>query len=698
MSINMLDELGSLIFHSKYARYDEKKKRRETWNEVCDRVLNMHLRKLSHLSVEYKQEIKAAFKLVRDKKLVPSMRSCQFGGLAIEANASRMHNCCAGYIYSIRSFAESFHLLLSGTGLGVGLFNKYLANLPNLITSSQKSQSVLTYTIEDSIEGWADSLEVLLMCYFVNTPFSGRKIIFDYSKIRPAGSPLKTGGGKAPGADGLRHAHKQIIALLEFLVDHRHEGRLNSVDAYDILMYVADATLSGGVRRSASIVIFEESDALMMNAKVNFKVSRIHKFYYDDDHKQFNGKIEVDGRAYMVSLSDAEYADLKSKREISWIKIHPQRARSNNTVQYIRKELTREKLAAAIERTKLYGEPGFMFVDKPYILGNPCLEVNFSPVADDGSLGFMFCNLTEINGAKIKTKSDFIKAAKAASLIGTLQATYTDFKYLGATTKRLTDEEALLGVSITGIFDNPKLFLNESALQEAAYNVISTNKRWAEILGINPAARTTVIKPSGTSSLVLSASSGIHPHHARKYFRRVQYNKNDVIYKYFKKHNPQMCEESVWSANKTDDVITFPVEVPKSVMIKSDIDAIKHLEIVRLVQKNWVLAGNTDRNFKRLHNNVSCSIQVKDNEWEKVIDYLYHHNKYFCGISLIPDTINAIYAQAPLEAVTDATEAKFNALTSQYKPINYTEIKEYADATELQKTIACAGGKCDLTI
>ena len=440
--LNGLEEMANFTFTTKYARYDEKKGRRETWDETVSRVEKMHLKKFNFLSEKDKNEIVKAFDLVRQKRITPSMRSMQFGGKAVEAHNGRIFNCAVRHIDSIRSFAESFYTLLCGTGVGFGLTNFFLNRLPDLVTAEDKTGTVITYVVQDNIEGWGDSVEALLNCYFKNTAYSGRKIVFDYSRIRAKGAKLKTGGGKAPGYKGLKNAHKKIKALLDHIIEDNKQKRFKTIDAYDTLMHCADAVLSGGIRRSACSVIFEATDEDMMNAKTG-----------------------------------------------NWFEKSPQRARSNNSAIIIRGKTTYKEFVKLIEKTKEFGEPGFLYVIDEKQLLNPCFEISFIPMTADGRCGFQFCNLTSINGAKVTSLEEFKEASWAASLIGTLQAAYTTFPYLGHTSEELTRSEALLGVSITGMMDNPDVLFNPKYQKEAAKVAVETNKEWAKKIGIKQAAR-----------------------------------------------------------------------------------------------------------------------------------------------------------------------------------------------------------------
>lgn len=698
-NINFLGEIADFTFAAKYAKYDDKKERRELWEETVSRLEKMHLKKFDWLSSEDKAEISWAFDRVRERLVAPSMRSLQFGGKAIEAHNARLFNCSVTHITSLRSFAESLYLLLNGCGVGFGITNRHLSKLPNLVSASDKNGTIVAYTVQDNIEGWADSIEALLMCYFKNTPYTGRKIVFDYSKIRPEGTPLKTGGGKAPGYKGLKATHTKIKRLLDSIIEEKKQRRLKTINAYDILMHCADAVLSGGIRRSACAVIFDYSDTDMMNAKANFAVQKIKRFSQDEETKLYSGKVKVDGAEYDVSdMSQYEYDALMSSKTISWFHIEPQRARSNNSVLLFRETTTKEQFANVVAKTRQFGEPGFVFANERNkdILFNPCFEISFSPITTSGVSGATFCNLTTQNGAKITSKELFKTATKAATIIGTLQASYTDFPYLSNAAKELTEKDALLGVSITGMLDNPQVLLNPEIQKEMAEYAKEVNETWAKKIGINPASRITCVKPEGTSSLLLGTASGIHPHHARKYIRRIQCNKNDPVYKFFKKINPHACEASVWSANKTDDVIAFPITINNSAILKGDLTAIKHLDIIKSTQQNWVMPGTRDTTSGLSHN-VSCTVLVDDSEWDSVIQYLYDNRECFAAVSLLPKTGDKLYKQAPMESIITAEdEATFNALVASWKHLNFKEFHEGDDNTKLQQEAACAGGGCEV--
>lgn len=701
--VNLLNEISNYIFVSKYSRYMDDLNRRETWDEAVDRLLSMHLKKYSFLNKEDKNKIKWAFDLVKQKRIVPSMRSLQFGGKAIESHQARMFNCCVRHIDSLRSFAEIFYLLLCGTGTGLGLSKFFLSRLPDLVNAEDKTGTVVSYVVEDTIQGWADSMEALLDCYFRNTPYTGRKIVFDYSKIRKKGERLKTGGGKAPGYKGLKNAHIKIKELLDDVIENKNQTRLKSIDAYDILMHCADAVLSGGIRRSATCVVFDKDDEDMLNAKTLQKIDKSYSFEEIGEEvsggfstKIYEGKVLKDGKKHELIVKEWELDNIK-KGFVNWWHLYPQRGRSNNSVLLLRNETTLDEFKSIVERTKQFGEPGFVFADHPHTLFNPCFEISFIPVTDDGICGVQFCNLCSMNGRLTDTLEKFKENVEAYAIIGTLQAGYTSFPYLNKASEQLTREESLLGLSITGMMDNPDILLNAKNQKEMSKYSIEVNKDWSKKIGINQAARITCVKPEGTSSLVLGTGSGIHPHHAKKYFRRVINNKIDNVYKFFKRHNPHMCELSVWSANKTDDVITFPIKIDENAKVKSDLNALEHLKIIKSTQQNWVLTGTTEANKKPINHNVSCTVIVRPEEWPEVIEFIYENRKYFTAVSLLPSTGDKDYPQAPMEAVTtEADEVKWNELYLKMKSVDYTQLKEDDDKTSLSSEFSCSGGQCEI--
>lgn len=613
MSVKALQDY---TFVSKYARYNPEKKRRETWSESVERVKNMHLRKYPQIA----EEIEWAFEQVRAKRVLGSQRALQFGGDPILKKHARIYNCISSYCDRIRFFQECFWLLLCGCGTGFSVQKHHVAKLPRFSRERRLPKKDLprkVYVIPDSIEGWADALGVLLSSYFEDGPFPeyfNFNVVFDYSLIRPEGSPLASSAGKAPGPKPLRRALEEIRTLLDRCLKNGQD-RLRPIDAYDIIMHASDAVLSGGVRRSATICLFSPDDLEMVTAKTG-----------------------------------------------NWRHENPQRGRSNNSVLLIRNETTKEQFAKLMSYVKECGEPGFIWADNREFLINPCGEIGMYAVdLETGLTGWQACNLCEINGRFCRSEEEFTIAARAAAIIGTCQAGYTDLGYLGPISKKILDREALLGVSITGMMDNPEILFDPKIQRRMAHLILEVNEEIAEKIGVNPCARATCVKPAGTTSCILGTASGIHAHHASRYIRRSQANWMEPPLQHFKKFNPLAVEKSVWSANGTDEVISFCIEVPKGAKTKNDIDALTLLEHVRLTQKNWVSAGiRKDRcTADWLTHNVSNTITVRDDEWGVVTDFIYDNRRYFAGISLLPITGDKDYPQAPFTAIYSPKELVF---------------------------------------
>ncbi|MCK5610364.1 recombinase [Candidatus Pacearchaeota archaeon] len=611
MSVN---ELSEYIRVSKYAQYNEEKGRRETWDEQLDRVMGMHKEKYAYCLPDIQEELAFAEEFMRKKKVLGSQRALQFGGYPILSKEARIYNCSASYIDRIAFFQEAFWLALCGCGVGMSVQKHHIALLPR-IKVRDKGEKI--YVVDDSIEGWADALGVLLSSFFTTKDatfpeYQGYVVKMDFSNIRPEGAPIKSSGAKAPGPKGLIASLTTINNLLTSKLEGKSYYKLRPIDAYDIVCHTFDAVLSGGVRRSSAICLFSKDDEEMLNAKTG-----------------------------------------------NWLAENPQRARANNSVVLLRNTTTAEEFDEIMLSVKEFGEPGFIWADDLELLLNPCAEVGLlakHPVT--GESGWQVCNLSEGNMAKVKTPEAFYDVCKAASIIGTLQAGYTDLAYLGQVSKEIIEGEALIGVSMTGIMDSPEIALNPAVLKKGAEIVKATNKALAKKLGINPAARSTLVKPSGTASAMLGTASGIHPHHANRYFRLVQANKHEETLRFFRKHNPFAIEQSVWDTNKLTDVITFCCEVPSGAKTKNQINAIDFLEKVKLVQTNWVMEGkDTDLCAAPwLSHNVSNTIHVMPHEWDDVTAYIFDNREYFTGISLIPQSGDKDYPQSPFTAVYTPNE------------------------------------------
>lgn len=649
--------VSDYIHFSKYARYRAELLRRELYAETVERDEEMHLKKFAWLPPEDLAEIRTAFDSVRLKETLPSMRSMQFGGVAIESNNNRIYNCSFSLVDRLKVFSEAIFLLLSGCGVGYSVQFDHVDKLPALKRIDPKK--VVHHVIMDSIEGWADALDALVHSYV-----DGTYLEFSYHQIRAAGTPLKTSGGRAPGHRKLKEALDAVRSVLSGA-----QGRkMRPIECHDIMCHAADAVLSGGIRRSAMIALFSLEDSEMMHAKTG-----------------------------------------------DWNDKHPWRENANNSVALKRDDVKKKMFKRIFQMTREWGEPGFFFCNDHDYGTNPCGEIGLNPklvvnaetrplieaktgvALQDGDTftGWAFCNLCEINGSKLKTLDDFMRAARAAAIIGTLQASYTSMPYLGWVSEIIAEREALLGIGMTGMMDSPDITLDADMQRQVAENVRQWNIEWAAKIGIRPAARTTCVKPSGTTSLELgSVGSGIHPHHAKRYIRRVTADELEVVFQAFKTHNPHMCvrkPNGKWC-------VEFPVEAPEGAIIKADLGAIQFLELVKSTQLNWVLPGTARaESSPGLNHNVSNTVTVRPEEWEAVAEYLWSEREFFTGVTLVSATSDKDYAFAPFEAiVTAADEARWNQLVAGYKPVDYSAVLEAEDGTTFSAEAACmaGGGGC----
>jgi ribonucleotide reductase alpha subunit len=965
--------VSDYIHASKYARYVPEMQRREVYEETVAREEGMHLRRFAHIP-ELLPLITRAHDLVREKKVLPSMRSMQFGGTAIEANHNRIYNCSATLIDRPRAFAEAMFLLLSGCGVGYSVQIEHVEKLPALVDVDEKK--VVHHVIDDTIEGWANALDAL-----INSYIGGYYVEFAFNKIRGAGAPLKTSGGRAPGHQKLKLALERVRKVL-----HSAQGRqLRPIECHRILCHAADAVLSGGIRRSAMICLFSIEDSELMHIKADrdwydkepwlanannsvvlkrdevkekhFKrifgmtknfgepgvlfvsdynhvtnpcvppgtriltregyvaietcvnrptvvwnglewrtvtphvtghdqpIVRVHlsdgtsldctdyhewcvaagKWSRDHTEERVraidleegdtlmrydmplvengvdmpyayshgfwcaDGTVEDAGRktAMCYGIKRGLIARMEHGGAVERISDDTERGRSrvvftsnmpdkfvvphNTSIQSrldwvaglldgdgsvvknpksvglqlssvnvpflreVRLLLTtlgvQAKIAEMHEggmrllpdgrggKAEYLTQPSFRllinatdthrlvraglrtsrldlsaaetlpqrdarrfvtvtaverlapapvvycFTEESNhtgtfegIVTGQCAEIGLDPllVHEDGttSTGWAMCNLCEINAAKLTSFEDFSEAAWAATLIGTMQATYTDMPYLGKVTEAIVRRDALLGIGMTGMQDAPHIACHPDYQRVVAGKVVDWNREYAALLGINQAARTTCVKPSGTTSLELgNVGSGIHPHHARRYIRRVTADELEVVFQAFKTANPHMC------VKKPDGkwVIEFPVEAPEGAVLKEDLTAEQFMEMVRSTQQNWVVPGATrPSHAPGLSHNVSNTITVRSTEWAEVADYLWKHRDNFTGVSLLSDTGDMVYAFAPFEAVkTEAQERRWNELIVGYTPIDYLSVFEAEDGTNLTGEAACANGACE---
>ncbi|MBP04492.1 MAG: recombinase [Euryarchaeota archaeon] len=610
--------LSDVTVHMKYARYDSEKFRRETFDEIVKRNVAMHVKK----HPELKEEIEEAYKFVYDRKILPSMRSMQFGGKPIEVAPNRIYNCAYMPIDDPRAFSEAMFLLLGGTGVGYSVQAHHVENLPEI--SLPNLNRTRRFLVGDSIEGWADAVKALLHSYFKGTS----KLRFDFSDIRPKGARLVTSGGKAPGPQPL----KECLVKVEGILACKQTGdKLTPIECHDIMCHIADAVLAGGIRRAALICLFSADDGEMISCKSG-----------------------------------------------NWWETNPQRGRANNSVVLLRHLIDKEYFDDLWERIRASGagEPGiYLSHDKDWGT-NPCCEIALRPN--------QFCNLTEINVSNVDSQEEYEARVRAATFIGTLQTSYTDFHYLRPVWQRNTEKDALIGVSMTGIASGQVLNLDMKA---GAKIVKEENARVAALLGVNPAARTTCVKPAGTTSLTLGTSSGIHAWHNGYYIRRLRVGKNEAIYKYLAQFHPELIEDEFFRPHDTA-VISAPQKAPPGAILRSE-PALELLERVKRVSVDWIRNGH--RKGQNTHN-VSATINIEEDEWDDVREWMWENRDHYNGLSVLPASDHT-YKQAPFE---DCDVETYNRLMESMKNVDLTNVIEMEDNTELTDQAACAGGACEI--
>ena len=515
--------LSDITVYMKYAKYIPELNRRETWEELVTRNRNMHLKRYPEL----KDEIEEKYKFVYDKKVLPSMRSMQFAGKPIEISPNRVYNCAFLPIDDVDAFSETMFLLLGGTGVGYSVQKHHVEKLPPI--NKPYSKRKRRFLIGDSIEGWSDSIKVLMKSYIGDKRSS--KIEFDFSDIRPKGARLVTSGGKAPGPQPLKECIVKITGILENKIDGE---TLTTTETHDIVCHIADAVLAGGIRRAALISLFSADDIEMISCK--------------------SGK---------------------------WWEKNPQRGRANNSAVLIRHKITKQFFMDLWKRIELSGagEPGIYLSNDKEWGTNPCCEIALRP--------FQFCNLCEVNVSNIESQEDLNERVKAAAFIGTLQAGYTDFHYLREVWQQTTEKDALIGVSMTGIGSGVVLGYD---LEKSADVVKRENSRVSRIINIKKSARCTTVKPAGTTSLTLGTSSGIHAWHNDYYIRRIRVGKNESIYGYLVNNHPELLEDDYFRSHDTA-IITIPQKAPQGSILRTE-SPFDLLERVKKVANEWVKSGH----------------------------------------------------------------------------------------------------------
>jgi ribonucleoside-diphosphate reductase alpha chain len=613
--------LSDLTYYMKYSRYMPDKKRRETWGETIARNKAMHMAKFPYAA----DLIERAYELVLNKKILPSMRSMQFGGPGIAQNNARMYNCSAIGISELQDFVDLFYLLLCGCGVGFSVRRNFIEKLSKMVARTGKKT---IFRPEDSIEGWADCIKALIDAYFV----TGDDVEFDLSSIRPKGALIKSSMMPAPGPEPLREAIGGIKKLLDRKVADG-EGSLSSVDCFDICCFASDAVLAGGVRRSAMICLFDKDDEGMLHAK-----------------------------------------------EGEWWIDNPQRALANISVQFDRGSTAKEEFDSVFAQCKKSecGEPGFIWTNNPEWVINPCAEISMPSRS--------FCNLTSVSVGDVADQADLEERVYYASVIGTLQASYTNFKYIHPQWKENAEKQALIGVSVTGLASHPDLSVLD--FKKAAAVAVRANEETAKLIGINPAERVTTIKPDGTGALVLGTSSGVHPWHAKHYIRRLRINKLEPIYAYLAENFPDLMEDDYMKPDN-NGVLSLVMRAPEGAVTRRNETALEFLERMKYMFENWIKPGHVRGDN---YNNVSCTCNVKNHEWDEVREWMWENRENYTGISLLPYS-DASYQQAPFE---DTNEEVYKEFTAKHREFKLDKIKEEQNFVNFGAEAACSAGGCEL--
>ena len=624
-----LSPFQSFIFISRYSRWLPSQNRRESWDECVDRWWNYFTDKVPSLSE--RPDVREA---ILNLEVLPSMRSLMTAGIALDHDNTCLYNCSYLPIESVESFAELFVILMNGTGTGYSVERQYTDKLPTVANKIVKNFDKVI-VVEDSKEGWGNALKILF-----NDLYSGKHPKWDLSKVRPSGARLKTFGGRASGPAPLDNLFKFLVKVF-----YNAQGRkLSALECHDTCCAIANAVIVGGVRRSAMISLSDLGDREIAMCKSGAWWEQAGFRSYANNSAVYRGKPPM-----------GQFLE-------EWTSLYNSHSGERGMIN--RRALQEQAAKWGREENCEYGT-------------NPCAEIILKP--------FEFCNLSTVVVRADDTASSLKKKVELATIIGTVQSTFVKFPYLRPEWKKNCEEERLLGVSMTGIFDNkltsglegkPKLV---RLLENLRDHATATNLKWAEKLGINPSKSITCVKPEGTTSCLVDSASGLHPRYADYYFRRIRLDKKDPLYNLMKDQGVP-CEDDVINPTSTA-VFTFAMKAPRGTVTTEDLRALDHLDLWKTYQEHYC------------HHKPSVTVNYKDSEFLEVGNWLWENFDVATGIAFLPGGDNHTYAQAPFEQIDSATYAAHPKVK-----VNFNDLMKYEseDNTEVGKEFACSAGGCQI--